>query len=125
MERHFLEIQTAIEADPRLRGRTRLAAISFDPAHDTPVVLRKHAAAVGALPQTWRFLTGEVDRIEDFAADFGVTVIRNPSDEKDIAHNLRTVLIGGDGTILEIWSGGDWTPAEVTARLRQAAADLP
>lgn len=125
VERHFLDIQKTIEADPQLRGRVRLAAISFDPAHDTPVVLRRHASDIGALPQTWRFLTGEADHIEQFAANFGVTVIRNPEDEKDITHNLRTILVGGDGRILEIWSGGDWTPAQVTARLQQAAADLP
>jgi protein SCO1/2 len=125
IERQFLDIQEAIEDDPQLRGRTRLVTISFDPAHDTPVVLRRHAADIGALPQTWRFLTGDVDRIESFAARFGVTVIRNPEDERDITHNLRTALIGADGTILEMWSGAEATPGEIVARLRRAAADRP
>jgi protein SCO1/2 len=125
MERHFLDIQRAVEDDPGLRGRVRLLAVSFDPAYDTPKVLRERAAAIGALPQTWTYLTGDSNRIEDFAANFGVTVIRNPEDELDIRHNLRTVLIGADGKVLESWSGGDWTPQQAVERLRQAAAASP
>jgi protein SCO1/2 len=122
MERHFLEIQRAVESDPGLRGRVRLLTVSFDPVHDTPEVLRKRAADIGALPQTWSYVTGDVDRVEDFAANFGVTVIRNPADERDISHNLRTILIGPDRRIVETWSGGDWTPAQAVERLREAAA---
>jgi protein SCO1/2 len=123
IEREFLQVQAAVEADPRLRGRTRLVAVSFDPEHDTPVVLRRHAADIGALPQTWRFLTGDAEQIERFAAQFGVSVIRNPEDAKDITHNLRTALVGPDGAVLEIWSGGETTADRLVARLRRAAGD--
>jgi protein SCO1 len=122
MERHFLELQRAIGADAALRGRAKLIAISFDPAYDTPEVLRKRAEAIGADPEVWTYLTGTVDQVERFAATFGVSVIRNPEDAADITHNLRTAVLDAGGTIRAIVSGSAWEPEEVLAALREAAA---
>ena len=75
MDRHFATIQTAIKGDPALKN-VRLVSVSFDPATDTPPVLKKHAAELNADPARWTFLTGDRDDIDRFAARFGVSVAR-------------------------------------------------
>lgn len=120
IERNLLQIQHATDAD--LRRRVALLAVSFDPAYDTPAVLRKHAAAIGADPALWSFLTGDPAGIERFAAQFGVTIIRNAADERDITHNLRTVILGADGKVRQVVTGSDWDPNEVLLSLRHASA---
>ena len=43
LSRQFAEINRQLQADPMLYRKTRLLSISFDPAHDTPKVLRTYA----------------------------------------------------------------------------------
>jgi protein SCO1/2 len=119
MDQHFATIQRAAAEDPVLRGRVRLVSISFDPEHDTPAVLARHAARLKADPAVWTFLTGDRVTIDKFAARFGVGLIR-PAGAAEITHNLRTVLIGADGRIAKIYSGSDWTPSQAIADLRAA-----
>jgi protein SCO1/2 len=42
----------------------RLVSISIDPAHDTPAVLKRYAAAHGADLDLWYFLTGKMEAVE-------------------------------------------------------------
>lgn len=118
MDRHFAEAQRAIMADPRLGSRVHLLSISFDPEYDTPAVLAAHAARVGVQPETWTYATGEPAAIDSFAARFGVSAIKNEKDAQEIVHNLRTAVIGGDGRIVTVLNGNDWTPADLLASVR-------
>ncbi len=124
MERNFLALQKTLQKEG-MSERAVLIAVSFDPKYDTPEVLKKHAAAIGADPRMWKFLTGEVDALDRFAAQFGVSIIRNPSDERDITHNLRTAVIAPDGAIAEIFSGNSWTPDEVLATVKKVYPGRP
>lgn len=119
-ERNFLQLQKSVIGDEGLRDRVHLIAVTLDPQYDTPEVLRKHAAAIGARPDTWTFLTGEITTVEDFGARFGLTIIRNPSEPVNIAHNLRTAVIGADGKLLQLFDGVDWTPTQVLDAVREA-----
>lgn len=47
----------------------RLVSISVDPEHDTPAVLTRYAAGLGAHPQRWLFLTGEKTHIYTLVRD--------------------------------------------------------
>ena len=120
MDQNFATIQRAVAEDPLLKGRVKLVSISFDPAHDTPAVLKKHAAARGADPAVWTFLTGDMATIDRLAGRFGVSVIR-PDAPGEIAHSLRTTLVGMDGRVRKTYGGSDWTPSTVLADLRAAA----
>ena len=124
MSHNFADIDRALAADPALYRQTHLLSISFDPAYDTPAVLRSYGGAC-----TGRF-TSETFAHWDFAApptaelaavtqffDLGVT----PGDSKSLTHSLSTVLIGKDGKVLAWYPSNDWTPAEVLAQLKQAA----
>ena len=48
-------------------------------------------------------------------------VVRNPNDERDITHNLRTAIIGPDGTVKKIYTGNEWTPDDILVDLRPVA----
>lgn len=112
MDRHFATIQERIARDATLRT-VKLVSISFDPATDTPAVLKRHAERVGADPGRWMFLTGERDEVDRFAARFGVTITRDLKSPADIAHNLRTAIIDAKGQLVKAYTGNEWTPADV------------
>jgi protein SCO1/2 len=123
MDRHFKKVQDAIAADDGLRSRVRLVSISFDPAYDNPTVLAAHAKGLAADPELWSFLTGDRDEIDRFAARLGVSIVRNPADLTDIAHNLRTAVIDSEGRLSKIYTGNEWTPEQLLADLRDAAGN--
>lgn len=118
LERNYQVVQQQLR-DAGLAPHARLIAVSIDPGHDTPGVLKEHGAAVGADPAVWHYLTGDANTVERFAAQFGVSIIRNPADARDITHNLRTALIGPDGKLVEVMTGGDWTAAEALEAIRR------
>lgn len=120
MDRHFAAMQPRLAADPQLK-KVRLVTVSFDPANDTPAVLKKHAQELRADPARWTFLTGERDDIDRFAARFGVAVTRAPNDARDITHNLRTVIVDSTGRVVKVYTGNDWTPEQVLAALKSVA----
>ncbi len=118
MDRHFAEIQKTIKAEPVFE-KIHLLSVSFDPATDTPPVLKKHATALGADPSRWTFVTGDRDELDKFAMRFGVSIMRNPADPVDITHNLRTAIVDERGKLLQAYTGNSWTPEQVIADLRK------
>ncbi|MGE0392151.1 MAG: SCO family protein [Vicinamibacterales bacterium] len=121
MDRNFATVQVALKKSPEL-AHVRLASVTIDPAHDTPAVLKAHAATLKADPAVWTFLTGDEINLSHFAAQFGLSVMRNDKDPSDISHTLRTVVIGPDGKIAKTFSGNHWTPAELLASLKAVPA---
>ena len=121
MDRHFAAIQKTIKADPSLSA-VHLVTVSFDPATDTPPVLKRHAKTLDADLTRWTFLTGDRDEIDQFGARFGVSVSRALNDARDITHNLRTAIINADGTLAKVYIGNDWTPDQVVADLKGTGA---
>lgn len=121
LDRQFAAMQTSIKSDPALKG-VRLVSISFDPATDTPAVLKKHAAGLHADPKVWTFLTGRRDDIDGFAGRFGVAIARAQNDERDITHNLRTAIVDATGTLVKVYIGNEWTAAQLAADVKPIAA---
>jgi protein SCO1/2 len=120
MDQNFATIQRAVSEDPALRGHVKLISVSFDPDHDTPEVLRAHAARRKADPGMWTFLTGDRATIDRFAGRFGVGVIRPPDAAGEITHNLRTAHLDPDLRVVKLYSGSEWTPGAALADLRAA-----
>jgi protein SCO1/2 len=121
MDRNFAAVQNEIKKTPALAD-VRLVSVSFDPAHDTPAVLKTHAKALQADPAVWHFVTASADDTKEFAAKFGV--IAEPSDESPaiLTHNLSTAVIDADGRLVKIRPGNMWTPADLIADLTAAPA---
>jgi protein SCO1 len=122
MDRHFRVVQEHVQADPALRDSVRLLSVSFDPEHDQPIVLAKHAAEQGADPAVWHFLTGEREEVEAFASQFGVSVMRDGTAPDEIVHNLRTAIIDGEGKLITSLNGSESAPADLVAEIRRARA---
>jgi protein SCO1/2 len=120
MDQQFKQVQGEILADPAMRDRIALLSVSFDPTFDTPQVLAAHAQQVGADPRVWHFVTGAREAIGAFASAFGISIIRDGPSAAGITHNLRTAVVASDGTLLTIFNGSDWTPADLMHALRQA-----
>ncbi len=117
MSRRFASLQPVLRE--RFGEQAQLLSISFDPAYDTPAVLRDYAARYTEDLSTWTFATGTREQIARATSLFGVF----PQDEgEQIIHNLTTVLVGPGGRVREIWRGKDWTPEEV---LRAVEGMLP
>lgn len=117
MDRNFARIQQTLKSDPAY-GRVHLVSVSFDPAVDTPAVLKQHARELGADLSRWTFFTGDRDDIDRFASRFGVSISRAPDDPRNITHNLRTAIVGRDGRLVKTYTGNEWTPSEVVADLK-------
>jgi protein SCO1/2 len=117
MDRHFVAIQKSLK-DDAAPGSVRLVTVSFDPAYDTPPVLKKHARELNADLTRWTFLTGDRDEIDRFAMRFGVSIARAMDDPRDITHTLRTAIVDADGRLVKIYTGNDWTPEQVLADLK-------
>jgi len=122
MDRNFARIQQAVRTRAALAGRVHLLSVSFDPAHDTPAVLKAHARALGADPAVWTFATGDRRTIDALCLHLGVFVTRNPGRAGLVTHNLRTAIVDGQGRLVKIYDGNDWTPAQVLRDLASVAA---
>jgi protein SCO1/2 len=116
MDRHFATIQKALKSDPSFED-VHLVSVSFDPTTDTPAVLKKHAGELGADPRIWTFLTGDRDEIDRFARRFGVAITREDNADRDITHNLRTVIVNPQGALVTSYTGNEWTPDQLLAAL--------
>lgn len=117
MSKHFAALQ------PDLRERygqdVQLLSISFDPAYDTPKVLREYAARYTDRLDTWTFATGDSTQVQRATELFGVYTQQAGSDE--ITHNLTTALIGPEGRVRRFWRGNDWAPEDVLQAVEQVA----
>jgi protein SCO1/2 len=120
MDRNFVALQKSLKetAGPKVH----LLSVSFDPTTDTPPVLKKHATDLGADPAIWTFATGDRDDIDQFAMRFGVTVVREMNDPRDITHTLRTALLDSTGRLAKTYVGNEWKPEQVLEDLRALPA---
>jgi protein SCO1/2 len=117
MDRHFAALQEKLRTDNN-HLRARLVSVTIDPITDTPDQLAKHAATLHADPQVWTFLTGKRDDLDKWAMRFGLSVSRAMNDQRDITHNLRTVIIDRQGVLVKTYTGNEWTPDQVLADLQ-------
>jgi protein SCO1/2 len=125
MSRNFAEVDKALAADPNLYRETHLLSISFDPKYDTPPVLKSYGGAyTGQFTKEkfehWDFAAppdAELPAVTQFFC-VGVT----PGDGQSLTHSLSTVLIGKDGKVAAWYPTNEWTPAEVLAAVKTAAA---
>lgn len=99
----------------------QLLSVSFDPAYDTPAVLRTYAAQYTPDTARWTFATGTLEQIATLAAAFGVFY---EADGATFDHNLTTALIDAEGRVAHLWRGNTWRAADVMGQL-DAPATAP
>lgn len=113
MDRKFAELAEKLSASPQRAARVRLFSISFDPEHDTPEILRKHAQVQGARPPLWTFAVASHEELAKVAAPLGL--MYGPS-SNEIIHNLSTAVIDPQGRLarLEVGSSArSWSATDI------------
>jgi protein SCO1 len=124
MSRNFASINKSLQADPALYKRTHLLSISFDPAYDSPAVLRSYGEAyTGNYTKEkfyhWDFAAPsktDLPKLLEFF-DVGAT----PGANHSITHSLSTVVIGPDGKVAQWYPTNDWKPEDVLNELKKVA----
>lgn len=109
---HMMELQR-LARDKGVRN-LELVSISFDPAYDTPIVLKEYAATRGIDTSNFTFLTGPESAVRDLFAQFGVVV--EPG-ENILKHSLATVLFDANGRIVHRVDGSKWEARDFLQRL--------
>jgi protein SCO1 len=112
MDRKFLDLSQHLGAFPNRAKDIRLISLSFDPEHDTPDVLRKHAQIRGAVPPLWSYAVASHPELAKIAAPLG---LRFGPDGTDIAHTLSTAVIDRRGNLARLELGtqaNHWATAD-------------
>jgi protein SCO1/2 len=97
------------------RAHFEVLAVTIDPEHDTPAVLRKYAQGLDKKMPNWDFLTGKAADVHRVASAFGVLYFDSKG---TLEHNLVTAVIDREGKLVKLYGGNDWKPGEVASTLR-------
>ena len=114
----FAETQRQLLANTAGPTNWHLLTLSFDPAFDSPAVLKAYGVSHGQDPRHWTLATGSLIDITAIAEQFGLTFW---SEDGGISHNLRTAVIDPAGRVRKIFAGNQWTSEELTTALLKAA----
>ncbi len=120
--RVFDALKQVIVATPDLRGSVRFVTLSFDPARDSPAVMRQYAGSrvrdEGAALR-WYFLTTRSARelmplVEGFGQDIRYTIDRSTGKPRpELSHVLKVFLIDRAGFVREIYTSTFLHPQSV------------
>jgi protein SCO1/2 len=122
MDRKFLDLAQHLAISPEKAGTVRLISLSFDPEHDTPEVLRKHAQVRGAIPPLWTYAVASHPELVKIAAPLGLFF---GPDGTEIAHNLCTAVIDREGKLARVEVGTRPNHWETADFLRTIDSLLP
>ncbi|TNE72877.1 redoxin domain-containing protein, partial [bacterium] len=107
MSYNFNEVHNAIRQSKK---DVMLLSISFDLKRDNPKVLKEYGKKYVGDFNTWKFVTGTKESIENITSDFSVLT---QLDGNQIVHNLRTVYVDENGTVQKIWPDNYWTADDI------------
>ena len=113
MDRKFADLAQTVAAFPRRAEAIRLLSVSFDPEHDTPEILRKHAQIRGGTPPLWTFASASHEELSRITGPLGL--VYGPGKD-EIIHNLCTAVIDQNGRLARLEVG--------TQRNKWSSADL-
>lgn len=122
----FAHVYAMLRKEPGPVSRIRLLSVSFDPAHDTPAVLRNYAASFRNTTGTerpfdrWEFAAAPQKELPEIAKFFGLYY---NSQEGQILHSMSTSLISPDGKIVSWFDNNDWKPSDVFAEATKVLGD--
>lgn len=111
-----------IQEDFQKEKDLRLVSITVDPTRDTPQVLSQYAKRFSADLARWFFLTGEKERIHNFAQNgFRLGAVELPHEKRPESgathsHSPRFVLVDRDAQIRGYYVSTD---AEAMTRMRR------
>jgi protein SCO1/2 len=128
MSRNFAELDKLLASDFDLFSKTHLLSISFDPAYDTPAVLRSYGGSyTGRYSEEdfahWDFAAPPEKELPDVLHFFLVGA--TPEKDRTITHSLSTVVIDQQGKVYKWYPTNDWTPQQLLADVQQLLSGKP
>lgn len=123
MTRNFQDIRNMMSSDKALQDRTEFLSVSFDPAYDTPAVLRAYGQNYVGKDgfAHWQFVRAKDDSTLKAMEQF-FNIGATPESNGSLTHSLSTVLIDRDGKISEWLPGGEWSPRDAFTKLQALAS---
>jgi protein SCO1/2 len=126
-------LKASIAGDATLRGKVRFVSMSFDPAFDTPAMMRNYGGsdARSSGPVPWHFLTtASAEQLSPLLSGFGqdVAVIAPGQSGHRVPvlnHLLKVYLIDRTGTVREIYSTAYLHPAVLRNDVATLLAEQP
>ena len=119
----FSAIQKDLAKNPDEYKKSQLISVSLDPKYDLPPVLRAYG-----LPyldhdpkgfEHWNFVSTSPADLQKLTGSFGLSYTE---DNNQINHSLNTILLGADGTVVDMWPGNEWQTSEVLDVMRHTIA---
>jgi len=124
--RVFDRLQDEIRATPVLKDKVQLVTLSFDPARDTPSVMKRYAGShledEGGL--RWFFLTTPSERelmplVEGFGQDVQYAIDTSTGRPfRQLSHVLKVFLIDRAGDVREIYTSTFLHPRAIIGDIR-------
>lgn len=105
-DRKFRALADRLATRPDRAAQVRLLSVSFDPEHDTPEVLSRHARLRGAIPPLWTFAVAAHPELAKIAGPLGMSY--GPV-QGEIVHTLNTAVIDPEGRLVRLEMGRSWT----------------
>jgi len=99
----------------------RIVAVTIDPSHDTPEVLRTYATSVGA-GENWGFARVEGEQLVDLARSASLAIDLTG---QEIVHGTRFMVLDADGTLIERYDDNFWPLERVAEQLRTGKPPAP
>ena len=114
---NFAQLEKSLATKPKMYGETHLLCISFDPAFDTPAVLRDYGHRYLADKGAGTFAHWEFAAITPQEKKSVLQFFNIFYDERDgqIDHSLRTAVISPDGRIFRWYNDSNWKPSDLLA----------
>lgn len=109
VDQKFAELNRLASIPADRAARVALLSVSFDPKHDTPEVLRRHAKLRGAKPP-WSFAVATAEELARVGPLLGLDYY---PESDQFAHNLVTAVVDPDGRLARLEPGRGWAPADL------------
>jgi cytochrome oxidase Cu insertion factor (SCO1/SenC/PrrC family) len=121
----FADVRRALKSNPRLARQTRFVSLSFDPAHDTPDVMRATARNAAGRDRSieWQFLTTASAHalapiLDGFGQDLRLPIDADVNTGPTFTHTLKLFLIDQQGRVREIYTTAYLMPQIVVNDIR-------
>lgn len=108
------------ELQARVRGNAHILAVTLDPDHDTPEVLARYAAAVGAEPDTWRFVPADRPTLDALLRSSGLS-----ADHRQPEHEARFVVLDAKGRLIQRYDDNRFPLDRVVEQLTTGGPPAP
>jgi protein SCO1/2 len=118
LSKNFQEASQRLAAMTNSPANWHFISITFDPAADTPSMLKAYGESYRYDPHRWSFLTGPPDRIAGLARSCGVEFT---PDAGAINHNFRTLIIDASGHLQMVFPTSGDLSDQIAAEMIKAA----